>query len=109
MAVTSEWEIELLDRIQGEHVTVVRTVEEGQGFHSFGRFSYRGERLRIIQAGGRDRLGGRWWPFVAEDYPPHPLRCKTQRAREWWAQQGAIDGTGNENSAGTGAAGTADR
>jgi hypothetical protein len=75
--------VSVRDDILGETVVVERMMEFFEGYHSGGRISYRGERLAIIFAPG---------PYLspyysAESYPPARRRCRTKRAREWWANR----------------------
>lgn len=71
----STYTVRFFNRIEGEWVEIDRRVEEYGGYHSFGRFSYKGESLKIFGAQGT--YG------EAEDYPPPAWRCRTKRALEW--------------------------
>ena len=70
--------IELYDRLLGERVTIQRRVEEYGGYLSFGRFSYRGEPMKLFGATAGYGEG--------EDYPPPLRRCKTERAKKFWQE-----------------------
>lgn len=74
--------VTIYDRILGETVCVERIVEEAEGYHHFGRLSYRGERMRVV---------GGYPDFPTEDYPPTRSRCRTRTALDWYSAQSDSD------------------
>lgn len=72
------------DDILGELVITERSMEFYEGYHAGGRISYRGERLQII-FGPSPRDAQNY--YGAESYPPPLRRCRTKRARDYWARQ----------------------
>lgn len=87
--------IKVHDFLEGEVVRVERVVEEAEGHHSFGRFSYRGESVRLHMGLVNPRSVSAcsdWWddPWHYEaEYPPARRRCRTPRAIAWWDRQAA--------------------